>query len=257
MPEVKVFSGGSNYGTGWGLALLSGIAQGIQAGKAFDIRNATVSKQDWTKMPKPQNANPYLPGRQPTVSQWKPGIADRFKNSNFVNGMIYDVSDDAYVAVKSIFWPVGEITHINGTFASPREMQGAVAMTFLGSISFGEGSAVTKEIVENVAKDGVIQVEKKLPNQIHHFATNKNSTYTRDMAKIADEFGLKLDESWNKKILPHLGRHPNEYHNFVLNGMQKAATGAAGNRNKFLQLFKEYVIKPITRNPELLRKSGW
>jgi len=77
------------------------------------------------------------------------------------------------------------------------------------------------------------------------------------MAEIADEFGLSLNGAWNKQALPHLGRHPNEYHNFVLEGMQKAKAGSGGSQAQFLNLFDQYVKQPVIQNPGLLRKSGW
>ncbi len=98
---------------------------------------------------------------------------------------------------------------------------------------------------------------KKLPSQIHHFATNKNQKYTPELKKIADEFSLDLDGSWNKQLLPHLGRHPDKYHNFVLREMTRASEGANGSQFEFLRLFDDYVKKPVIDNPGLLRKSGW
>ncbi len=96
-----------------------------------------------------------------------------------------------------------------------------------------------------------------LPTQIHHFATNKNKVWTPMMEKIAGRFGLGLDDAWNKMALPHLGRHPNEYHKFVYDGMVRAAAGAGGNQAKFIQLFQSYVKNPVIKNPQLLRKAGW
>ena len=104
---------------------------------------------------------------------------------------------------------------------------------------------------------GSPMMSKKLPTQIHHFATNKNKIFTPQMAKIAKQFGLDLDGAWNKAPLPHIGRHPNAYHIFVLNSMQQAAAGAGGSQAQFLNLFNQYVIQPVTKNPGLLRKSGW
>ncbi|GFH86674.1 hypothetical protein IMSAGC001_02085 [Bacteroides acidifaciens] len=98
---------------------------------------------------------------------------------------------------------------------------------------------------------------QKLPIQIHHFATNKNSKYTRKMEDIAQIYGLKLDEAWNKMALPHLGRHPNAYHEFVLRGMKQASMEAGGNPKKFLKLYNKYVKQKVINNPNLLNKSGW
>lgn len=93
--------------------------------------------------------------------------------------------------------------------------------------------------------------------QIHHFATNKNSTYTPQMEEIAKKYNLDLDGAWNKESLQHSGRHVNEYHEFVLRGMQKADAEAAGNVEKFLELFEKYVKEPIRNNPDLLYRIGW
>jgi len=95
------------------------------------------------------------------------------------------------------------------------------------------------------------------PNQIHHYATNKSKIYAPLMEKIAKKFGLGLDEAWNKESLPHQGRHPYDYHKFVLKGMEKAAKESGGCAEKFKELFEKYVKKPVRDNPDLLRKKGW
>ncbi len=110
---------------------------------------------------------------------------------------------------------------------------------------------------EGQCKAAVKVTIKKVVEQIHHFATNKNKFFTPQMEAIARRFGLKLDEAWNKMILPHLGRHPNQYHRFVLEGMETAAQEAGKDTTKFLELFGKYVVQPIKNNPELLRKAGW
>lgn len=77
------------------------------------------------------------------------------------------------------------------------------------------------------------------------------------MAKIASKYNLKLSGEWNKAALPHLGRHPNAYHDFVYDGMQRASIQAGNDKTKFLKLFDEYVKQPVIKNPNLLRKAGW
>jgi hypothetical protein len=107
----------------------------------------------------------------------------------------------------------------------------------------------TKEIGQKAAQ---------LPQQMHHFATNKNRTFTPQMEKTADKFGLKLNEAWNKMSLPHRGRHPNEYHRFVFSGiMEEASELAGGSKEKFIEYFNMFVVEPIKQSPDLLRKSGW
>ena len=54
------------------------------------------------------------------------------------------------------------------------------------------------------------------PYQQHHFATNKNKTYTPEMKRIAEKYNLDLDGDWNKELLPHMGKHPNYYHEWVI-----------------------------------------
>jgi hypothetical protein len=98
------------------------------------------------------------------------------------------------------------------------------------------------------------------PNQIHHFASNKSSKFTAAFEKIAKKYGLDLDESWNKELLAHQGRHPYAYHEFVLDGMKQAdkiAGGLKQNVNKFLDAFDQLVKQPIRDNPDLLRSIGW
>lgn len=117
----------------------------------------------------------------------------------------------------------------------------------------GVGYANFTSAARNAAKE----VGRELPTQIHHFATNKNSVFTKQMSAIAEKYGLDLNGAWNKAAMPHLGRHPNDYHKFVLQGMEQAGREAGGNQAKFLQLFDQYVKQPVLQNPSLLRKSGW
>lgn len=97
----------------------------------------------------------------------------------------------------------------------------------------------------------------ELPQQIHHFATNKSKKYTKHFKRIADKFKLNLNGSWNKEALPHRGRHPYKYHEWVLTEMKDASKAAGKSKKKFLKLFEENVKKEVRKNPELLRKSGW
>ncbi len=96
-----------------------------------------------------------------------------------------------------------------------------------------------------------------LPNQIHHYATNKSKIFTPRIQRIADRYGLNLDAEWNKDLLPHQGRHPNLYHEFVERGMERAARESGLDGEKFKSLFEMYVKDPVRQNPELLRKKGW
>jgi hypothetical protein len=139
--------------------------------------------------------------------------------------------------VATIFFMAGEFGAVRGN------IKGA------GSFSKGIAGLFGKE----AARGGV----SKLPTQMHHLATNKHSVWTSKMGDIAKQYGLDLNGAWNKVAMPHLGRHPEAYHKFVFQNMQRAATEAGGNQAKFLQLFDQYVKQPVLQNPNLLRKSGW
>jgi len=95
------------------------------------------------------------------------------------------------------------------------------------------------------------------PNQVHHFLSDKNSTYTSQFENILKKYDLSLDDDWNKELLPHQGRHPNAYHDFVLEQMQAADDVALGNEDIFLDLFQENVKNPVIDNPDMLYSSYW
>ncbi|MDX9846528.1 MAG: AHH domain-containing protein [Tenuifilaceae bacterium] len=121
---------------------------------------------------------------------------------------------------------------------------------------------IASEIISNQFKKSPdVSIEQKvdnaLPDQMHHYATNKNKVFTGEMASIAESFGLDLDGDWNKDLMSHLGRHPNKYHQFVLQGMQRAAGEAGGDPSKFVDLFDIYVKQVVKNNPLMLRKIWW
>ena len=130
---------------------------------------------------------------------------------------------------------------------------GAAVIAAAGEAIIPIGMVIAGDIA--IVIGGTLLME--LPSQLHHFGTNKSNTYTPEMQKIADKYGLDLDDTWNKELLPHLGRHPNKYHDFVLDGMRRAAREAGKSKQKFLELFEKYVKEPIRQNPDLLRKMGW
>ena len=109
-----------------------------------------------------------------------------------------------------------------------------------------------KEAVEKGAKGG----KKTKPDQVHHYATNKNKTYTPQLEEITKKYGLDLDDKWNKDLLPHQGRHPNAYHDYVLDNMQKFDRIANGDKTKFLKLYAQMKQK-IINNPDMLYKDYW
>ena len=91
---------------------------------------------------------------------------------------------------------------------------------------------------------------------MHHFATDKNKTYTQQFKDIASNYGLDLDGDCNKESLPHQGRHPNAYHEYILDNMQKFDKIANGDKKKFLELFDK-MKQSIIKNPSMLYKDYW
>ena len=94
------------------------------------------------------------------------------------------------------------------------------------------------------------------PNQVHHFATNKSKRYTKQFENIANKYNLDLDDLWNKELMPHQGRHPYAYHEYVLREMTKYDNIARGDKNKFLKLYEQLKNKVIN-NPDMLTKDYW
>ena len=94
------------------------------------------------------------------------------------------------------------------------------------------------------------------PNQVHHFASNKSKKYTSQFESITKKYGLDLDGEWNKQSMPHQGRHPYAYHDYVLDNMQKFDRIANGDKTKFLKLYDQMKQK-IINNPEMLYKDYW
>ncbi|NRZ96919.1 AHH domain-containing protein [Clostridium tetanomorphum] len=94
------------------------------------------------------------------------------------------------------------------------------------------------------------------PNQVHHFATNKSKKYTQQFENVANKYGLDLDDVWNKQLMPHQGRHPYAYHEYVLREMTKYDNIARGDKDKFLKLYEQLKNK-VMNNPDMLTKDYW
>ena len=90
------------------------------------------------------------------------------------------------------------------------------------------------------------------------FSYNKNKEYTNQFKEILEIYGLDLDDDWNKRyISSHIGSHPKEYHEFVLEQLNKADRLAKGNVEKFKRYYEKLVIDKVNKNPEMLNKSYW
>ncbi len=94
------------------------------------------------------------------------------------------------------------------------------------------------------------------PEQLHHFATDKNKIYKPQFEEISKKYGLDLDNDWNKDYMPHQGRHPNEYHEYVLEKMKQFDNVAQGDKDVFLHLY-ENMKTQIKNSPDMLYKEYW
>jgi len=153
-----------------------------------------------------------------------------------------------------------QTTYIGGAMA----LSGGGTALSPAVIGFGlgvtsHGALVTSRAWSNLGKVHNVNMAaryRKHVMKIHHIASNKHfSKYTRLFENIAKKFKLKLDGEWNKVPISevyHHSNHPVEYHEFVLDGMKRAAAEARGSQAKFLELFDEYVKKPLLEDPSML-----
>ena len=87
-------------------------------------------------------------------------------------------------------------------------------------------------------------------------ATNKSKKYTPKIEEITKKYDLESDDNWNKELLPHQGRHPNAYHEYVLERLRTFDKIAKGDKEKFLKLYEQLKQK-VRDNPDMLYKEYW
>lgn len=86
--------------------------------------------------------------------------------------------------------------------------------------------------------------------------TDKSKSYTPQFQEITNKYGLDLKGAWNKEVLPHQGRHPNAYHDFMLDNVRQFDNIANGDKDLFLDLFNG-LKQTVNNNPEMLYKNYW
>jgi|GEM_PF-2674394 len=139
---------------------------------------------------------------------------DVLRNTNILcipfGEIIYGTANGIFNQVTNVR-PQGSI-NLDGSYPFDNERRENImnAWMFIGTIPMGGVAVEAKAVVSEE------RVMKELPYQLHHFATNKNTMYTPQIKSIAEQFGLDIKGSWNTELLPHLVRHPNVYHDFVL-----------------------------------------
>ena len=187
-------------------------------------------------------------GKIPTskVSVPKVGVASKIRNAidNFgtpalagADGMVISGAVPAEASVAStagagalgvrVGAAIGQNVVYSANGCPDQSSDGSVSQNDLNQLSVTSAHKNTNKKI-NVAK----------PNQVHYFATNKSKKYTARFKKIANKYSLDLDDPWNKELMPHQGRHPYEYHDYVLEQMQKFDTVSKGDQHKFLNLYE-------------------
>ena len=167
--------------------------------------------------------------------------------SSFVEGCVASAVGTGTAKLAS------KVTSAAGKYAI-NKAGGAAARTAVGVIRGDSAKDIAKSVGVGFLSDNVLDgVSSKIskirteranakatstkPLQIHHYATNKSKKYTSQFKKITDKYGLDLDGKWNKSKLPHQGRHPDEYHDYVLNRMRIIDKIARGNAGMFKGAF--------------------
>ncbi|WP_243643795.1 AHH domain-containing protein [Tepidibacillus fermentans] len=142
---------------------------------------------------------------------------------------------------------------------------GGAGKTALKGLKFGYKFAKTPKLgISRKGNAGLLKLDLQFfaskgtgkPLQKHHYATNKSKKYTPQIEAITKKYGLDLDDVWNIELLPHQGRHPNAYHEYVLSNIRTFDKIAKGDKRKFLRLF-EQLKQEIRKNPEMLYKDYW
>jgi hypothetical protein len=101
-------------------------------------------------------------------------------------------------------------------------------------------------------------VISKLPLQNHHILSNINKRWTPLFEDIVNKYeGLDMNGKWNQIKLPHLGKHPTEYHEWALRTLRRIDEAANGSTDEFITLFNERIVQPLLENPLMLRKNWW
>jgi hypothetical protein len=143
--------------------------------------------------------------------------------------------------------PINEA--IDNLVAPSYALPGGGSVKIITSQVDDAAASATEKVVMSSA-----QSAKTKPNQIHHIATNKSSAFTPKFNEIVGKYGLELDEEFNKVLVPHQGRHPIAYHEYILSRIKDIDNAANGDTTKFLDAYN--VLKQeIIDNPGILYKK--
>jgi hypothetical protein len=150
-----------------------------------------------------------------------------------------------------------DLTTIKDPSSSPDEVVTSSFSLFFKPVGVaGDALKVSDDVVTTVVKRIDDTKGKGKPLQNHHYATNKSKKCTPQLESITKKYNLDLNDAWNKEYLPHQGRHPNAYHDYVLDNLRTFDNLAKGDRDKFLKMF-EGLRSEIRNNPDMLYKDYW
>jgi hypothetical protein len=99
-------------------------------------------------------------------------------------------------------------------------------------------------------------LEAAMPEQNHHVATQYGS-WAAAFAPILARYGLDLQSSINLVLIPHLGPHPREYHEWVYENLLEADQVADGDVPTFVGLFQQWIVNVIVDDPTIVRLAYW
>ncbi len=68
---------------------------------------------------------------------------------------------------------------------------------------------------------------------------------------------MDLRKAWNVHRMPHLGRHPDAYHRWVLQRLNTIHEEAKLDKTRFMELYHEYLVNPVKANPDMLDAIYW
>ena len=202
--------------------------------------------------------NIKLPIREPVpVEGAIPAAQNTHRVENFMKSMINKLEDKLSPPPRNV---VSGVEGVGGSLKEQirkRVLENIeTSKTVREASNYGVYLKKEKEVLAKIEKNVLEGTGKVKPQQVHHFATNKSKTYTPQIEKITKQYGLDLDEAWNKQLMPHQGRHPNAYHEYVLENLKQFDVISRGDKAKFLKLY-EKMKQEIINNPEMLYKDYW
>jgi hypothetical protein len=125
-----------------------------------------------------------------------------------------------------------------------------------GAIGGSEGVAPPPNCLPPAARQ---LLEESMPDRYHHIATHYGE-WGVEFQQLLERYGLSVTDgprAWNVYLMPHVGPHPPEYHQWVLDNVRQADRIADGDLSTFLTLFDEWVVQKVLADPTIVRVAYW